>query len=147
MFTILSVRDCHLCTLHTPHQLASSFHIQMEAQQDTIVGDSLRAISSGLLQCLAQRLLALCFLHAEALTPFRSTEEGEKEEAEKTRLLSDAVAERGEWIGRVKTVLVFLLRLYTVTQELECDRGAHCAMSIGDNMRHQSDSNRGGNKA
>jgi len=36
-----------------------------------MVGDSLRAISGGLLQCLAQRLLALWFHHAEALTPFQ----------------------------------------------------------------------------
>lgn len=68
--------DSHLCTLHSQHQLATYIQIQIESQWRTKVGDSLRAISSGLLQCLAQRLLALWFHHAEALTPFRCTKGG-----------------------------------------------------------------------
>lgn len=68
--------DSHLCTLHSQHQLATSIQIQIETQWRTMVGDSLRAISSGLLQCLAQRLLAPWFHHAEALTPFRCTKGG-----------------------------------------------------------------------
>lgn len=63
--------DSHLCTLHSQHQLATTIQIQIETLWGTMVGDSLRAISSGLLQCLAQRLSALWFHHAEALTPFR----------------------------------------------------------------------------
>lgn len=72
--------DSHLCTLHSQHQLATSIQIQIESQWRTMVGDSLRAISSGLLQCLAQRLLALWFHHAEALTPFRCTKRKEEKE-------------------------------------------------------------------
>lgn len=63
--------QCHLCILHSPHQLATSIQIQMKTLRGTIVRDSLRAISSGLLLCLAKRLFALWFHHAEALTPFR----------------------------------------------------------------------------
>lgn len=78
--------DSHLCTLHSQHQLASAIQIQMETRWGTMAGDSLRAISSGLLQCLAQRLLALWFQHTEALTPFRHTKGGrEKKGAEKKR--------------------------------------------------------------
>lgn len=100
--------DSHLCTLHSQHQLATSIQIQIETQWGTMVGDSLRAISSGLLQCLAQRLLALWFHHAEALTPFRCTKGRRERECRKKRgLPSDAETRGGEWIGRVKTVCWF----------------------------------------
>lgn len=100
--------DSHLCTLHSQHQLATSIQIQIESQRRTMVGDSLRAISSGLLQCLARRLLALWFHHAEALTPFRCSKRRKRKRLQKKRgLPSDAEMRGGEWIGRVRTVCWF----------------------------------------
>lgn len=99
--------DSHLCTLHSQHQLATSIQIQIETQWGTMVGDLLRAISSGLLQCLAQRLLALWFHHAEALTPFRCTKEGKERVQKKKGLPSNAEMRGGESIGRVWTVCWF----------------------------------------
>lgn len=84
--------DSHLCTLHSQHQLASSIHIQIEPGGEQRAGGSLSAISSGLLQCLAQRLLAPWFHHAEALTPFRGTKGGRERGCRKKKKKESCLA-------------------------------------------------------
>lgn len=102
--------DSHLCTLHSQHQLATSIQIQIETQWGTIVGDSLRAISSGLLQCLAQRLLALWFHHAEALTPFRCTKRRKrKREQKKEGCLATLKREEGSRLAELGLCVGFPL--------------------------------------
>lgn len=133
--------DSHLCTLHSEHQLATSFQIQIESQWRTMVSESLRVISSGLLQCLAQRLLALWFHHAGALTPFRCSKRKkrkrlQKKKPKKNRLPSDTEMRGGEWIGRVRIVCWFFSPDFTLRDKSwSVMEGCMAVVSTGNAMK------------